>query len=145
VKGWGWIVGGVVLAVAATAATRLRWPLDSVYITDAFGTPRAYGPHNGVDLRAPIGTPVYAPGDGEVIETDTSATSGRYMVLAIENGNEVLRAGFAHLSNWVAREGSRVLRGDLVAYTGNTGTHDPHLHYTLKRGDTWLNPATFHA
>lgn len=140
-KAWPWIVG--VLALAVAAGTRMRWPLDAVVITDPFGTPRPYGPHNGVDLRAPVGTPVHAPADGVVVDADENATSGRYLVLELSNG---YRAGFAHLSDWVARLGGEVRRGDIIAYTGATGsTTAPHLHYTLKREGVWIDPETVHA
>lgn len=142
-KGWGWIAGGIAAALVAAAVVRLRWPLDHVFITSPFGEMRPTGPHNGVDLRASIGTPVLAPGPGVVAETGTNDRSGRYLVMMLDNG---LRAGFAHLSEWVAMDGDRVAPGDVLALTGATGNATaPHLHYTLRRGDTWLDPSDFSA
>ncbi len=119
----------------------LSWPLDNVYITQLFGktssSGRLYasGSHSGVDFRASVGTPVYAMADGIVLgmgDTDVTcpkASFGKWMLIEYNNG---LSSAYGHLSLSKAYEGQKVRRGELVAYTGNTGhTTGPHLHVTV--------------
>lgn len=119
----------------------LSWPLSDVYVTQLFGktsaSKRLYasGSHSGVDFRASVGTPVYAMADGIVLgsgDTDLTcpnASFGKWMLIEYNNG---LSSAYGHLSLSKAYEGQKVKRGDLVAYTGNTGhTTGPHLHVTV--------------
>ena len=85
--------------------------------------------HNGVDLSAPVGTPVRAPWDGTVAATYYSTTGGNQMLVDHPGG---YRTGYAHLSKFVAAKGQSVRQGDIIALTGNTGIGTgPHLHFTL--------------
>ncbi len=119
----------------------LSWPLDDVYVTQLFGktsaSKRLYasGSHSGVDFRASVGTPVYAMADGVVLGTgDTDITCpgasfGKWMLIEYNDG---LSSAYGHLSLSKAYEGQKVKRGELVAYSGNTGhTTGPHLHVTV--------------
>ncbi|RBQ31480.1 peptidase M23 [Arcobacter sp. FW59] len=97
--------------------------------------------HLGIDLRAPIGTPVYATADG-IVE---SATFDKY------NGNLItlqhiygFKSYYAHLNKTVVESGTFVKKGDLIAYSGNTGmSSGPHLHYEVRFLSKSLNPLTF--
>lgn len=133
-----WLLGLGAVAVLAAVASRMPWPVPFLAITSPFGD-RDGEFHNGVDLRAPVGTPVTAPRAGEVLETGYDAAGGNYLVVLLSNG---IRAGFAHLQalpDLVA--GDAFAAGETLAFTGDTGNaRRPHLHYTLKRGDTWLDP-----
>lgn len=126
----------------------LRWPLDSVRITQYFGYTKfalanqgvyKNNMHNGVDLGAPTGTTVYAPLTGTVRATgNTDAVPGCYswgkwVLIDHPNG---LASLFAHLSVIDVTPGQKVATSDIVAYTGNTGySTGPHLHYTLYASD----------
>lgn len=84
--------------------------------------------HNGIDLAAPRGTPIYAPEDGVVGGNQTQA-GGNQMWLNSGNG---YRFGFAHLDRYAVPLGSAVKKGQLIGYTGNTGIGSgPHLHFTV--------------
>jgi murein DD-endopeptidase MepM/ murein hydrolase activator NlpD len=94
-------------------------------------------PHNGLDIGAPIGTPVYAAEDGIVIKVDNNDRSawkkyqyGKYVMIKHKNNLSTL---YAHLSiNNVVSEGTYVRRGELIGYSGNTGySTGPHLHFGL--------------
>jgi murein DD-endopeptidase MepM/ murein hydrolase activator NlpD len=138
---WVWIVGGALLLLAAGAA--MPWPVVGP-IKSGFRTPDR-PTHNGVDIAAPVGTPVRASDGGIVASTYYHEAGGNSMLLDYDNG---FRAGFAHLSAYNAAEGQRVERGQVVAYTGNTGAHTtgPHLHYTLRdREGEYVNPELHHA
>lgn len=91
--------------------------------------------HNGVDLGAPIGTPVYAAEKGKVAMTGNQdlycprAAYGKFIVINHENNLTTL---YGHLSLQVVKEGDGVERGQLIGYSGNTGwATGPHLHFTV--------------
>ncbi len=123
-----------------------RWPLDNVIITQRFGYTRfalsgAYGgsQHNGMDLGAPVGTPLYAPLTGTVRNVgNTDAVPGCYSWgkwLLIDHPNG-LSTMFAHMSHISVTPGQSISTGDIVGYVGNTGySTGPHLHYTLYVSD----------
>ena len=122
------------------------WPLDNVVITQNFGYTKfalsgAYNgsQHNGMDLGAPVGTPLYAPLTGTVRNVgNTDAVPGCYSWgkwLLIDHPNG-LSTMFAHLSHVGVTPGQKVSTGDIVGYVGNTGySTGPHLHYTLYVSD----------
>lgn len=112
----------------------LSWPLNSILVTSPYG-PRWGGFHRGVDFRASVGTPVKAMSDGVVRgvgDTDVccpGASYGKWIFIEYSNG---LSSTFGHLSLISVREGQRVARGELVGYSGNTGSSTgPHLHVSL--------------
>jgi murein DD-endopeptidase MepM/ murein hydrolase activator NlpD len=101
--------------------------------------------HHGIDIVVPIGTPVYAPGDGVINRTGFEAGYGRY--LEIHHPKTGYYTFFAHLSEVPSnmRRGTRVERGQQVALSGNTGrSTGPHLHYEVRDSDgRTLNPLLF--
>lgn len=119
----------------------LSWPLDNVYITQYFGKTEAgkrlyaNGTHNGVDFRASVGTPVKAMADGIVAGTNDTdlqcagVSFGRLILIKYDDG---LASTYGHLSLIKVSAGERVLRGQIVGYTGNTGySTGPHLHVSI--------------
>ncbi|OGI92699.1 hypothetical protein A2933_00055 [Candidatus Nomurabacteria bacterium RIFCSPLOWO2_01_FULL_46_18] len=123
----------------------LSWPLDSILITQMFGKTEdgkrlyASGTHNGADFRASIGTPVKAMTDGVVAGTgDTDiqcpgVSFGRFVLIKYNNG---LAGTYGHLSLVKVSAGQKVKRGEIVAYSGNTGySTGPHLHVSLYAKD----------
>lgn len=88
--------------------------------------------HDGVDFRAPVGTPVYAMGDGVIVgsgNTDIAcrgAAWGNWVLAEYPNG---LSSVFGHMSAYLVRAGDRVKRGQQIGISGNTGySTGPHLH-----------------
>lgn len=129
----------------------LSWPLDNVYITQQFGktnaSARLYvsGSHNGVDFRAPIGTPVKSSGDGKVAgvgNTDANCprvSFGKWILIKYDNG---LATTYGHLSKIDVSDGQVVTAGQIVGYSGNTGySTGPHLHVSTYAADA-VNPVT---
>ncbi|KKQ07651.1 MAG: Peptidase M23B [Parcubacteria group bacterium GW2011_GWB1_36_5] len=122
----------------------LSWPLDKIKITQMFGktadSKRLYtsGSHSGVDLRASVGTPVKAMADGVVTgigntdDTCVGTSFGKWVFIQYNNG---LASAYGHLSLIKASEGQKILRGEIVGYSGNTGhTTGPHLHVSVYVG-----------
>jgi murein DD-endopeptidase MepM/ murein hydrolase activator NlpD len=98
--------------------------------------------HEGVDIHNDVGTPVYATGDG-IVEFSGATGSGYGIALEINHGYGY-KSWYAHLSKCVARDGQRVKRGALIAYSGNTGrSTGPHLHYEVIRNGDKQNPVEY--
>lgn len=91
--------------------------------------------HNGIDISAPVGTPIMAADEGVVLatgNTDKYCPRGAYGRYVVINHNNNLATMYAHLSLIKVERGQQLKRGDLVGYTGNTGlSTGPHLHFTL--------------
>lgn len=122
----------------------LTWPLSNPIITQEFGDtsfsrskPGVYNGkgHNGIDLGAPIGTPIYAAENGTVIgagDTDVTcrgASYGKWVVITHDNGLSTL---YGHLSVIKTKKWNVVTRGETIGFVGNTGySTGPHLHFTV--------------
>ena len=94
--------------------------------------------HAGIDIDAPIGTPVRATADGEVTGLSMGAGYGRQIVL--DHGHEVLTV-YGHLSAVAVVPGQRVSRGQIIGSVGQTGrATGPHLHYEVRVHKVPVNP-----
>jgi len=99
--------------------------------------------HRGIDLRAAINTPVYATADGIVEWAGYHKKSG-FGNLVILQHNYGFRTYFGHLNKIVIKSGKFVKKGDLIAYTGNSGkSSGPHLHYEIRFIQRAVNPLEF--
>jgi murein DD-endopeptidase MepM/ murein hydrolase activator NlpD len=84
-------------------------------------------PHPGVDIGAPQGTPVVAPGDGKVIFAANAGTAGNLVELITLDGE---KHRFMHLSKILVSRGDVVKKGQQVGLVGSTGfSSGPHLHW----------------
>lgn len=135
---------------ALLAATPKGWPLDDEgkgYISSAFGfrkdpvtNQQAF--HEGLDIGVWYGTSVLATADGEVIYAGWKNGYGRLVI--IEHGFGY-QTRYAHNSKLVVKTGQKVKRGDLVAYSGNSGkSTGPHLHYEVRVNGVPKNPRDFY-
>jgi murein DD-endopeptidase MepM/ murein hydrolase activator NlpD len=115
-----------------------QWPLKHIEVTSPYGR-RGREFHEGVDLRAKVGTPVYAAGNGVVLYAASRIRGyGRMVVIRHDSG---LSTVYAHNSRLLVKQGQKVRQGQLVAYSGNTGhTRGPHLHFEVRNGLSPLNP-----
>ena len=98
--------------------------------------------HTGMDYTAPVGTPVFATGNGtvEVAERSRRGSGNR---VVIDHGFG-FKSVYAHLSEIRVRRGQTVGRGDMVGTVGNTGfSIAPHLHYEVVFRDKPVNPVNF--
>ena len=94
--------------------------------------------HRGIDLAAPVGTPVYATADGTVVAAKYGAWDSSYgNMVAIYHGHGTY-TNHAHLSKIKTRVGKKVKAGDLIGYCGSTGrSTGPHLHFEIHLGRKW--------
>jgi murein DD-endopeptidase MepM/ murein hydrolase activator NlpD len=126
--------------------TFLRTPLDIFRISSGFNLRRKHPihkmikAHRGVDYAAPRGTPVYAAGDGKVIETGYSKANGNYIF--IQHGQTYVTK-YLHLNNKKVRKGASVRQKQLIGTVGSTGyATGPHLHYEFLVNGVHRNPRT---
>jgi murein DD-endopeptidase MepM/ murein hydrolase activator NlpD len=122
---------------------RFRWPARG-RISGVYGSRRILGgvpgrTHYGVDVAAPVGTPVTAPAGGVVTlaEDDFSIEGG---IVILDHGYG-LASTFLHLSRLDVRRGERVGRGEPIGAVGSTGrATGPHLHWAVQRGRIRVDP-----
>jgi murein DD-endopeptidase MepM/ murein hydrolase activator NlpD len=99
--------------------------------------------HRGSDMKAKLNTPVYAPADGVVEWAGYHKKSG-FGYLVILQHNYGFKTYYAHLKKVAVKSGTFVKKGDLIAYTGNSGmSNGPHLHYEIRFLQRPLNPFWF--
>ena len=125
----------------------LRTPVDGARITSGFGM-RVHPllgytkMHKGVDFGAPIGTPIFAAGDGTIEELGIKNGYGNY--IRIRHSNRIATA-YGHLSRFAAHEGqgTQVEQGQIIGYVGMSGrATGPHLHFEVLENDQQVNPLT---
>jgi len=125
----------------------MRFPTVKQYRVSSNFNPRRLNPvtgriapHKGVDFALPIGTPVLAVGDGEVVMAKNGGAAGNYV--AIRHGRQYTTR-YMHLSKALVKPGQKVKRGDRIALSGNTGrSTGPHLHYEVWINNQAVNPLT---
>jgi lipoprotein NlpD len=128
-----------VAAVAAARRLRLRWPLRHVLVTSRFGKrPRDF--HEGIDLQAKSGTPVYAAQEGKVIYAGSQIRGyGKMIVIKHAYGISTV---YAHNSRLFVKKGQHVRLGQKIAASGNTGrSTGPHVHFEVRHGVGAVDPA----
>ncbi len=97
--------------------------------------------HEGLDVGAPTGTPVYSPADGIVTFSGEKAGFGKFVQLDHGYGIETI---YAHNSSLSVRAGQKVKRGHLLSAVGNTGhSTGPHLHYEVRVNGIAVDPLYF--
>ena len=99
--------------------------------------------HNGMDFTSPTGTPVYATGDGIILQAN-NIMSGYGNLIIIDHGFGY-ETYYAHLSRYNISAGKKVKRGDVIGFVGSTGrSQAPHLHYEVRVNKEPVNPMNFY-
>ena len=128
------------------AATPSIMPTQG-WLTSAFSSMREHPilhiarPHEGIDVTAPMGSPIEAPAAGVV--TDAGWESGYGNTVTIDHGYGIVTK-FAHASKLLVKTGQRVQRGQRIALVGNTGlATGPHLHYEVHVNGRPVDPLRY--
>jgi hypothetical protein len=136
-------------AAPALAGGDWAWPVRGQVLTEFRNgdDPYAAGQHRGVDIAAPIGTPVVAAAAGTVAFAGTVGSSG--LVVSERTVDDRYELSYLHLSATSVRRGDAVDRGDRLGSVGVSGARSaeqPHLHFGVREtGDrhAYLDPLTF--
>ncbi|MCX8956226.1 murein DD-endopeptidase MepM [Erwinia psidii] len=125
----------------------MRFPTTRQYRVSSEFNPRRLNPvtgriapHKGVDFALPLGTPVLAIGDGEVIVAKRSGAAGNYVT--IRHGRQYMTR-YMHMKKLLVSPGDKVKRGDRIGLSGSTGrSTGPHLHFEIWINNQAVNPLT---
>jgi len=126
-------------------ATPSIWPVRG-WVSSGFG--RRVSPftgrdtmHGGVDISAPMRTPVIAPAAGTVLFAGIEASLGNTVTISHGYG---MRTLYGHMDKLKVKTGQSVRRGDLLGWVGSTGlSTGPHLHYEVEVGGTAIDPLKY--
>src|SRR5581483_1646245 len=131
----------------AVRKSLLKTPVDGAKITSGYGM--RVNPilgysmmHQGVDFGAPIGTPIFAAGNGTIEEIGEKNGYGNYIKL---RHNSSYETAYAHISRFASgmKRGTKVKQGQVIAYVGETGrATGPHLHFEVLINGQHVNPST---
>ncbi|MDD5174314.1 MAG: M23 family metallopeptidase [Candidatus Omnitrophota bacterium] len=108
-----------------------------------FGARRRNGrSHSGIDIMAPVGTPVYAAKSGIAFRGNVPTGYGKYIMIYHPDGYQTY---YGHLSDWVVPSTKHIRRGELIGYVGKTGnaapkSMQPHLHFEIRIDGEPQNP-----
>lgn len=114
-----------------------------VYISSGYGyrvhpITKKWSMHRGVDIAAPIGTPIYAITDGQVTMARRNGSAGNE--IRIKHGNGI-ESRYLHIDKRTVKVGDKVRAGQLIGTVGDTGrVTGPHLHFELRIGGKSINP-----
>lgn len=125
----------------------LAWPLPGYSrISSDFGT-RVHPitgvthTHSGIDLPAPMGTPIYAAYDGQVAWSNYNWSAGNWV--GVDHGNGFYTV-YMHMSQSLVSEGQYVKKGDLIGLVGSTGSSTgPHLHFSIRLNGAYVDPKQY--
>ncbi len=129
-------------AQAATATMPSIWPAKGA-VTSGFGwrnSPFGGGAelHQGIDIASDVGAPVVATADGEVVQSGPAGDYGN--VVQVDHGDGVATV-YGHNSQLLVGVGQTVLKGQVIAYAGNTGrSTGPHVHYEVRKNGAAIDP-----
>ncbi len=128
------------------AATPSIWPTTVGWVSSCFGkriSPFTGRPsmHQGIDISAPLRTPVIAPALGKVVAVGWDGGLGN--AVKIDHGQGIITQ-YGHLSKFAVKIGQGVTRGEVIGYVGNTGlSTGPHLHYEVSVNNVPTNPKKY--
>ncbi|MDR0983371.1 MAG: M23 family metallopeptidase [Culturomica sp.] len=98
--------------------------------------------HYGMDFAGPIGTPIYATGNGTIEFAGYEKGYGKHV--KIDHGFTYSTV-YGHMNEFNVRKGQKVKRGEVIGYVGNTGkSKGPHVHYEVRKNDVPVDPINFY-
>lgn len=152
-KGLGWVLSTLVVQVnnAPPPTFKLSWPTEYQTVTQAFGiNPQWYSKfglpgHEGLDIRAPLHSKIYACADGEVYAIHNNLDDhpyGNHIRIKHDGGYQTI---YAHLEEILVEVGQKVIRKQYIGVADSTGNSSgSHLHLTLKKDGATLKGETIY-
>lgn len=115
--------------------------MSSDYGTRKHPTRRVRHHHDGIDLAAPIGAPIRAIADGQVIFADPHGGYGKFIVIRHMNG---FTSHYGHCDKLDVAPGQKVTAGQVIGTVGSSGrSTGPHLHFEIRREGVAQNPERY--
>jgi murein DD-endopeptidase MepM/ murein hydrolase activator NlpD len=116
-------------------ASGYGWRIHPIYKIKKF--------HEGIDFTAPVGTDIYATGNGTVVDLDRNPFRGYGNMVRIDHGFGYTTL-YAHMNSINVKLGQVVRRGDVIGTVGNSGLSTaPHLHFEVSKNGKKVNPINF--
>lgn len=143
-QAWRRLDTGLTASIGVSVPSRR--PIEKMSLSSSYGmrihpVTGKLARHNGVDIPAPYGTPIYATADGIIGRAQRLGGYGNYV--EIEHGNAI-QTRYGHMSSYVVVPGQSVKKGDVVGYVGSTGrSTGNHLHYEVRIEGAPVNPMPF--
>ncbi|MGI6547438.1 MAG: peptidoglycan DD-metalloendopeptidase family protein [Bacillota bacterium] len=120
---------------------QLIWPMQG-QLTCGFGWSR-YRYHHGIDIAAPIGTPIKAADSGTVVFAGWAGALGN--TVRIDHGGGKMETVYSHCNAFRVKVGDVVEKGQVIATCGNNGNSTgPHLHFEVRVNGTAVNPIQYY-
>ena len=146
-----WVAEDSQVMLASPDEIAFIWPVakKNFWVSYGFG-PRRHPSgrwefHRGVDLAAPLGTPVFSAADGVVVQAESSA--GGYGKVVVVEHTSKFKTRYAHLSRILVNVGDELRQGDILGKVGATGNvrgkNGVHLHFEVMVYDKRVNPFYF--
>ena len=140
--------GGGGTTSSGGGASSSGWLVPCAYraVSSPFGprpapTAGASTNHQGVDLSAPQGTPIYASRTGIVTTATYGKSAGYYVSI---NHGDGFSSIYMHMTNYIVSKGQAVSAGQVIGYVGSTGVSTgPHLHFGISYNGAYVNPANY--
>jgi murein DD-endopeptidase MepM/ murein hydrolase activator NlpD len=129
--------------VMATSRMAFVYPVMGPRVSSDFGVrkhpiKKGRRHHDGIDLAAPVGSPIRAIADGQVMYADPHGGYGKYIVVRHVNG---FTSHYGHCDAMEVGPGSKVVAGQVIGSVGNSGiSTGPHLHFEIRRGGVAQDP-----
>ena len=126
---------------AEAKALALGWPVHGI-VSSGFGV-RNGRPHEGLDISAAVGAPIWAAAGGVVTFSGTLGAYGNFIVIKHDG---LYSTAYAHNKRNYVAKGERVERGQHIADVGKSGNargNKPHLHFEVRRGEEPRNPLRY--
>ena len=121
-------------------------PINYTWFSSPYGmrlhpTQGIYKMHNGVDLSAPSGTPIYATRAGVISYAGYNGSCGNYVTINHQDG---FKSRYMHMTHYIVSSGQYVSAGQVIGYCGSTGdSTGPHLHFEIEYNGSFVNPANY--
>ena len=121
------------------AGEQLLWPVNGA-INSGYG-PRGASFHDGIDIAAAEGTPIYAVERGEVVYSDQLRGYGNMVIIRHAGA---IASVYAHNQINLVRDGQQVAKGEVIAKVGSTGrVTGPHLHFEIRKNNSAQDPLRY--
>lgn len=142
---------GVGSTTAKVSSTKWQKPVKNGHITSSFGwrihpifKTKKY--HDGIDISASLGEPVYATESGYVVTAEVRGGYGNFILIAHgkDNDGNTLSSAYGHLKDWKVTSGQNVNKGDIIGTAGTSGNSTgPHLHFEVRKNQQPVNPTLY--